>query len=736
MGAGTTTTTEDKIERVAKIVGIVACVWFALVASWGLFGDLGAGHYASKAGIGISADNMLRYRMWGPVWDYLNERPIPQQYYCHHPWGPFWMTAAFMAIFGRHDWVISAPAVVMSIFTPVLLYGMAKQVWGRTAGAAAAVGFVVVPIAIAFANFHNLEDMVIFGWALFFWGHARMLATWKRRHMVASLAGVFVTAAGDWPGYIALGVVLGWSLMRVFFFDPHWVQPARARRYAQWWVWSATIAVLTLCYFVAAFFAADKLNDWLSSAQWRGGGAAMSLEETLKSRAFWIETTFTPFIIAVGKLALPIALVRVVWFRRDEEIYSVATWIAATIQYVQFKGGADVHIFWPHYFAIYFAIAFAQFVVTVVAIWRWVSLRVIPRDARRLSAVFGVAIVALFFVVLIPDGWRTLAYARATGGRFNEKGYFIRSDLDLVHVLKRVVKPRLSEAVGPQLHTPSTGWAWHLGWAVGQHVDGPNTIPNGTGHWILVARASGLNTEAQKEFLSRYAAEIYDDIWVADRRKPPAPLQGFRFAEREPNLVERYLFGGIEPVRTLVSDPFVTWEWRHHFDQQAFVPQIEPTTLEQKRIAHNIAVTAHDAVRAEALQVEIRRELTHPMVAAYKGLRILGWRHIQGVFPRVEVWVQAEGPTEADLVFGVHSNVVAPKRMSFLPVDPGEQDNASPPALSTKLYKPGFLYTYTTVLRHRIGQERYWGFFWARDGKAVPPRIDGGPEHIELLVLP
>ncbi|AUX46329.1 uncharacterized protein SOCE26_078340 [Sorangium cellulosum] len=104
--------------RAALAVAAVATAWFTLAAAWEMFGPLLAGHYASSASVGIIAENMLRWKILGPVWEYTAARPTPDMYYCHHPWGIFWTTAAFLEIFGRHDVICRLPAVLLSAATP------------------------------------------------------------------------------------------------------------------------------------------------------------------------------------------------------------------------------------------------------------------------------------------------------------------------------------------------------------------------------------------------------------------------------------------------------------------------------------------------------------------------------------------------------------------------------------------------------------------------------------------
>src|SRR5882762_1480377 len=84
-------TVEGQAERAAPWIAVGASVWFALAATWGLFGPLPAGHYGTMGGEGIIGENMVRWHILGPVWDYVTTKPTPAQYYCHHPWGGFWI---------------------------------------------------------------------------------------------------------------------------------------------------------------------------------------------------------------------------------------------------------------------------------------------------------------------------------------------------------------------------------------------------------------------------------------------------------------------------------------------------------------------------------------------------------------------------------------------------------------------------------------------------------------------
>jgi hypothetical protein len=72
---------------------------------------------------------------------------------------------------------------------------------------------------------------------------------------------------------------------------------------------------------------------------------------------------------------------------------------------------------------------------------------------------------------------------------------------------------------------------------------------------------------------------------------------------------------------------------------------------------------------------------------------------------------------------------------SLIDPDPTDREMAFSPTISTKLWRPGFLYVTRVVQNHRIGQERYSGAWLSRDG-AVPPRRVDGHADTTLAVVP
>jgi hypothetical protein len=184
-------------------------------------------------------------------------------------------------------------------------------------------------------------------------------------------------------------------------------------------------------------------------------------------------------------------------------------------------------------------------------------------------------------------------------------------------------------------------------------------------------------------------------------------------------------------------DPWLTWEWRTHLGQPAPTPTGEPTSLDETRIAYDVAIAAGDAGAAERLREVIEGQLDRTVTAAFtEGVRLVGVRLLDGVQPRVECWFEWSGePGLGDAMFDVRSTMEARGTFSFIPPDPTDREMATPPRISTKLWKPRFLYSTQVVLNHRIGRERYAGFWKSRDGSSAPRRTDGQAQTT-LAVLP
>jgi hypothetical protein len=718
---------------------VAASLWFAFAAAWGLFGVVPAGHLgAGSAGNAMAAEQILRWKILYPAWNWYETAAPPKAgYICHHPFGQYYIYVVFLWLLGHHDFVVRLPAVLMSIAIPPLLYGMAKERWGAASGAVAAVAYSVVPIALGFSSYMNLETVCIFGALVFFWGHSRHMTTARKRYLAASLFGLLVTCSGDWVGYVMVAPLLGWSFLRAFVLPARLTPRFRLKPYARWWALSIAVVAATSILWIALFFRADAIADWLAQGTARGGGEAAKLHDVLEARKNWIDFCFTPLAIRLGKLAAPVCLLRVLLFRRDEEVYSLSLLFGAVFQYVAFKQGADVHIFWPHYFAPYYALALAQATHLVGLASGWVAGRWAPGRRALVAVWVGMFVGLLPSVAMARDAMKSVWVWRQTGGRYDDNGAPIRSNADFLEVIEQVLFPNAPLHSRTACHA-SAGWGWEQQWAMQGNCDnaGPPLAAKPDSHVFWVGRGSALRSAEAQKFSGEAHVRVYGDLWVVDQRERAAPLDAFSMNEREPNLFEWLWVNPTERVRRVSDhpDPWLTWEWRVHVGQQAPQPPAEPKTLAETRIAHNAAVARGDAAAAERWRERIDAQLDRQLNARFgDNLRLVGVRVIEGAEPRVEAWFEATGTQAGDAALAVHSSILGSGRWSLIPPDSVDRQMISVSSIPMKLWRTGFLYVVEVDLNHRIGREQYTASWVSIDGSPPPRRSDGKLETVLVV---
>jgi hypothetical protein len=709
-------------ERASRFAAIAAAIALGLVGLWEIAGPPLAGHYASSASVGIIAENMLRWRIAGPVWEYTSAAPAPDLYYCHHPWGIFWTTAAILAVMGRHDFVLRLAPVLLSAATPLLLYGLARSVWRPAAGAAAAIAFVVLPITLAFASFNALEVPVIAYGTLGLLGYVRFCQAYRARHLAACLGGFALALHADWPAFLLAGEVLAFGLARAFLLSPSVFGPIDARRYGRLWSLLAALCVATAALYVGLFVRSGKVDDLLSSCVTRSAGVDRPLAQVLEARRYWNELMFTPIAIGIGKVMAVVFALRWVALRREHEGVPLFVLGMATAQYVVFKQGADVHIFWPHYFAAYFALAIGGLVATIA-----------PLLGPTRGAARALAIVAPPLLGVLRDGAPALRYARETGGRFNEKGSIIQSDGDRIAFLQWI-EPTLPRDGIVDMHA-GMATTWAQVWVLGGRVVSPNRgLPKGPasdGRGTYLADTRYLPLEAQQQLARSFRITAIGPLWKIDRNAPLAPLEGYSFAEDEPTLFRWLFVSATEPVRHVVPDPFVTWELRAHLGLEAPYPDRAPATLDQRRVAHNAAVDRGDLADAARLEGEVRAAL-RPIGARFDdGTEIMGAEDHAGAQRRLTLFVKARGPLGRGVELAVRSKVLAPPILSSTMADPVERDVGLPLAIPPERFRAGFLYADPVPIQKRPGAEVFRAFF-ATKGKPSAPRPVSGESPVVL----
>ena len=195
-------------DRVGIAIAIVACLIAFVVGSWGLFGPIGEGHYASDAAIGMAADNMWRLHTRLPVIGYQPQSSTSASYYMHHPMGVFWVTALLGRLFGFHDWVTRFPALLYVTATTAFVYLIGREL-GKVARRPGGAGVREPADHLGFATLHDLEQpRVMLGCLVATWGYLRTCAPGASDTQSSAWPCAFA-AVNDWQAYMLGGLHAG-----------------------------------------------------------------------------------------------------------------------------------------------------------------------------------------------------------------------------------------------------------------------------------------------------------------------------------------------------------------------------------------------------------------------------------------------------------------------------------------------------------------------------------------------
>jgi hypothetical protein len=716
-------------DQAGYAVGALAVLIAFAVSSCGIGGPFPDGHYASTSVIGTAAYNSWRWKTIFPVEVYVDHPPGPATYYMHHPLGLFWVIDILGKVFGLHDWVLRLPPLVYVTTTTWLLFKLGRAIWGAVAGGITALAYVALPITLGYANYHDLEQPVIFGFVLSTWGYLRFIRTWRDRYAIASVLGFAFALNNDWAGYLWGAPFLAVLFVYAYLVEKPTRMPLQMKRFGRYWALMCIAIAFSLALELGVLAASGRISDVLSSYLMRSAGSGIPLKTVLAARRYRIELMFTSLGIGLGKLALPIIVARAVIKRSHLELLSLPIFVCALCQYLVFKEGADVHIFWPHYFAPYFALAMGALTASAGELTVWIAERLGSAVDRHRAAAAApwVALVLLGAptAFILKDGLSLVRLARETGGRFAEAN--LDTDLDKEAVLRwflRGMPPTVGIAYHASIHD---GWA--LQWELRPRLSSAREpaiggVSEATRVYILDTR--GLPGNELRQVAARYHVHAVGSLWVMDRSERPAPLDGYVLEEREPSLFERWWLGPTEPVRSVRWNAWSTWEWRTMLGQPAVVPTAAPVTTEELRIAHNAALDRGDAAGAARLRAALEARFDLHRTAAFEGgTALLGGVQRTGARRSITLYFRA-GSFPGDARFLIHAKVLAPPRFSALPAAPENLELASGAPWPTSFWRPGGIYSNEVVYRKRPGTE-------ALTGSWIPgPRRLGADAPVEL----
>jgi hypothetical protein len=703
---------ERRLERACEIIALFVSVAFAAAAFWELGDSFSAGHYAASSAVCTGAENMWQWGILAPVAHHTLRPPVPSEYYCHHPFGIFWVTALFMKALGHQAWACRLPAAIQSALTPAVLYLAARALWGPVAGVVAAASYAVVPIALSFADMNALEVPVIFATVVAIWGYARFRQTYARRFLALGLGGLLYAVCCDWAAVIFAAVMLGAVFASVFLLR-RWTLIADRRRIAGFWGLAVALCAIAIAAHLYTFQHFGQLNELFAQGTLRSAGVEQPLSHVLFARKFWIEVSFTELAIALGKLALPVLALRVVARRSELEALPLAVFAMALLQYVVFKQGADIHIFWPFYFAEYFALAFAGLVQSVLELLQRVT-RIFPRTAGAWPnyACLGLGLLVPF--AILPDGLRALHYGHRSGGRFNENGHPTKPDKEKVAVLEWLTR-RMAPNTGVTLHPGMRQSLW-VDWTMRRPaatVSHPPSTPATGQDRYYVADMRFMTATEQEALVQNFSVTALDTFLTVDRAAPKGEFQVLDVQRYEPSWLEKYWVSSTHALRRVVPNPFVTWELRDRFELSPNDPPARaPVSFEEIRIAHNIAVARSDEAGAARGLTALLAGCDHSASRTFAdGDQLLGTRLERGTSLVYSVYLLAAGPDASEPALVMHSIVESAPASSLVGKDTAVADVGVPFGIPTSRWKRGYVYVSLTEVIRRIGRERWYGSF-------------------------
>jgi hypothetical protein len=576
-----------------------------------------------------------------------------------------------------------------------------------------------------------LEVPVIFGTVVAVWGYARFRQTYARRFFALGLGALVYAICCDWAAVIFGAVMLGAVFVSVFLL-PRFTLVADRRRIATFWGLAAALCVLAVGGHLYAFQRLGQLNELFAQGDLRSRGAELPLNQVLHARKFWIEVSFTGFAIAVGKLALPVLALRTLLRRSEVEALPLAVFAMALVQYVAFKQGADIHIFWPHYFAEYFAFACAGLIQSLLE-----ASRSITQKLQRMAGIWPsyacLGLGLLMPLVVLPDGLRAMHYGHRSGGRFNENGHPEKPDKDKVAVLEWLTA-RMAPNTGLILHPGMRQSLW-VEWSMDRPATTVNHAPTTAGAGqdrYYVADLRFMTPVEQEALVADFSVTALNTFLVVDRAEPKGAFRAFEVRRQAPSWLEAYWVSSSHDLRRIVPSPFIAWELRDRFDLTPNEPPTAaPVTFEEQRIAHNIAVSRGDVAGAEKWLTALLAGSNRSAAHIFKdGNELLGTRLEHASSFVYSVYFRAAGPDPSEPELAMHSVVEAAPAGSLVEKDGVTAEVGMPFAIPASRWKRGYVYDSITEIIHRIGQERWYGAFRApRDSFRDP-----GPT-LELLRL-
>lgn len=130
----------------------------------------------------------------------------------------FWVVAASFRVWGVNEWAARIPSALMATALLILVWFLARRIWGGSAGLWAGVMFATCPLAIAFARLVIFDMMLAFlmtvAMAAFYFAEGEGFRDWRLDVLLFAALGVATITKGPVGFLVPLLSLLLYEVMR------------------------------------------------------------------------------------------------------------------------------------------------------------------------------------------------------------------------------------------------------------------------------------------------------------------------------------------------------------------------------------------------------------------------------------------------------------------------------------------------------------------------------------------
>lgn len=193
---------------VVLLLGI-AVRWPLLNLEFGRNGDGTGSMY------GIAARNYLLRSNWETWWMpviSVGGATLEPTVYAHHPPTVPLLMAVSVAVFGDHDWVMRLPALLFTLGSGAVVYGLLRRLggWGGDwlSGVVGAAVMLFVPLSLRFGQMPDVvNSQLVFFVGLAIWMYVRVLEKKTPGRMLAWVLAMVGGMLTDWPAFFLVPVL-------------------------------------------------------------------------------------------------------------------------------------------------------------------------------------------------------------------------------------------------------------------------------------------------------------------------------------------------------------------------------------------------------------------------------------------------------------------------------------------------------------------------------------------------